>query len=95
MLNVFVFENLFESIAFIALLGVKVWAFIDAVTRPAEAYVAAGKLTKNGWLIILGLSIVTALIWGSLLGIFSIVGTVASFVYLLDVRPALSSITRR
>ena len=95
MLNVFAFESLAVTIAFLALLAVKVWAFVDALTRPGEAYVAAGKLTKQGWLIILGLTLVTALLWRSPLGLFSIVGTVAAFVYLLDVRPALSAITRR
>lgn len=83
------------QLAFYALMGVKVWALIDALMRPAAAYVAAGKLTKQGWLLILGLTVVTSLLWGSPLGLFSIVGTVAAFVYLLDAKPALASVTRR
>jgi hypothetical protein len=93
--HVFAFENLVMELAFLALMGVKVWAFIDALTRPAAAYVAAEKLTKPAWLLILGLTVVTSLLWGSPLGLFSIVGTVAAFVYLLDARPALASVTRR
>lgn len=94
-MHVFAFESIVMSLAFYALMGVKVWAFIDAITRPAAAYVAAGKLTKQGWLLILGLTVATSLLWSSPLGLFSIVGTVAAFVYLLDVKPALASVTRR
>ena len=92
---VFQFESMIAEIAFFALLAVKVFAFIDAVTRPTQAYVAAGKLTKPAWSLILGLTVATAFIWPSVLGIFSIVGIVAAFVYILDVRPALASVTRR
>jgi hypothetical protein len=83
------------EIVFFVLLGVKVFAFVDALTRPTEAYVAAGKLTKPAWLLILGLVVATAVLWPSVLGLFSIIGIVAAFVYLLDVRPALVSVTRR
>jgi hypothetical protein len=89
------FENLVWEIAFFALLAVKVFAFIDALTRPAQAYVATGKLTKQAWCLILGLTVAVTFVWPSVLGIFSIVGVVAAFVYVLDVRPALASVTRR
>jgi hypothetical protein len=92
---VFEFENLVMGLAFYALMGVKVWALVDALTRPAAAYVAAEKLTKQGWLLILGLTVVSSLIWTYPIGLLSIVGTVAAFVYLLDARPALASVTRR
>ncbi len=86
---VFQFESLLGEIAFFVLLAVKVFAFVDALTRPTQAYVAAGKLTKPAWLLILGLTVVSVLVWPSVIGILSIVGIVAAFVYLLDVRPAL------
>ena len=92
--HVFVFESLVMSLAFYALMAVKVWAFVDSLMRSSEAYVAAGKLTKPAWLLILGLTVATSLLWASPLGLFSIVGTVAAFVYLLDVKPALVSVTR-
>jgi hypothetical protein len=92
---VFEFENLVMGLAFFALMGVKVWALVDALTRPAAAYVAAEKLTKQGWLLILGLTVASSLIWTSPLGLLSIAGTVAAFVYLLDARPALASVSRR
>ena len=89
------FQSLVMSIAALALMAVKVWAFVDALLRPAEAYEAAGKLTKPAWLVILGISAVWTLIDPSVFGLISIAGTIAAFVYILDVRPALVSITRR
>ena len=38
--HVFVFESLVMTLAFYALMAVKVWAFVDALIRPAPAYVA-------------------------------------------------------
>ena len=78
-----------------ALFVVKMWALIDAVMRPAEGYTAADKLTKTAWLWILGLTLVTHIVFKSPLGVLSLAGAVAAFVYLLDVRPAVASVTRR
>ena len=67
----------------------------SGVLRPAQAYLAADKLTKSGWLWILGLTFAFTVFFPSVVGLFSIAGTVAAFVYLLDVRPALVSVMRR
>lgn len=83
------------SLVFLALTIVKVWALIDAITRPPAAFLAADKQTKTAWLWILGLALVAHLISSGPLGILSLLGTVAAFVYLLDARPALSAVTRR
>jgi hypothetical protein len=66
------------------------WAFIDAITRPAQAYLAAGKLTKMKWLLILGVAFVLGLysaIYGGAIGFLSLIAFVAAAVYLSDVRP--------
>ena len=42
---------------------VEAWAFIDAITRPSQAFVAAGKLTKPLWLIITGVAAVIGVLW--------------------------------
>ena len=68
-------------------LALKVWALVDAATRPAEAYVAAGKLTKVAWIVILALAVLLG--GANILGIFGLVGLVAAIVYLVDVRPAV------
>ena len=43
----------------------------------------------------LGLSLATHILWPSPLAFFSLLGDVAAFVYILDVKPALSAVTRR
>ena len=81
----------FEVLA-IAALCVEVWAFVDAVRRPAQAFPAAGKQTKPIWLVILGVAAVIGL-WSSTLGgpnlvsLFPIIAFVAAAIYLTDVRP--------
>jgi NADH:ubiquinone oxidoreductase subunit 2 (subunit N) len=66
------------------------WALVDAVTRPANAFVAAGKQTKQIWLAILGVCLLLCLIGlGGFLGFFGFVVAVAAIVYLVDVRPAV------
>lgn len=73
-------------------LGVRLFALVDAATRPAQSYVAAGKLTKPAWLIILGVAVAVALLGSGLTGIFNIAGVIAAIVYLVDVRPALRAL---
>lgn len=73
----------------LALLAFKVFAFADAALRPAQAYLAAGKLTKVAWLLFLGLAAVADFFVGGVTSILTIIGTVAAIVYVVDVRPAL------
>ena len=75
------------------LLAVKIFAFVNALLYTNEAYVASGKLTKPAWCLILGLGVVVQLVMQ--VGILNIVFTIAAFVYLADVRPALSGLYRR
>lgn len=70
---------------------VEAWAFIDAVRRPAQAFVAVGKQTKQLWLIILGVAAVVGLA-GAVYGlgptsILPVAAFVAAAIYLADVRP--------
>jgi len=65
------------------------WAFVDAATRPAAAFVAAGKQTKQIWLAILGVSLALVLIGAGFLGFFGFLIAVAAIIYLVDVRPAV------
>ena len=74
---------------------VEAWAFIDAVTRPAQAFVASGKQTKPLWLIILGVAAVIGLA-GAVYGvgptsILPVAAFVAAAIYLADVRPKVRS----
>jgi hypothetical protein len=78
------------SLLNLGLLVLVAWALVDAATRPAAAFVAAGKQTKQIWLAILGVSLVLCLIGlGGFLGILGAIIAVAAIVYLVDVRPAV------
>lgn len=83
---------LFWAVAIAAFI-VEVWAFVDAVTRPAAAYAAAGKLTKQLWLVILGVALLIGIAGAvgflSLVQFLPIVAFIAAAVYLADVRPAV------
>ena len=76
-------------------LVLEAWALIDAVSHRAEAYPAAGKLTKQAWLIILALALAARLLIPSPFMMLNLIGTVAAIVYLVDARPALRALTRR
>jgi hypothetical protein len=79
------------------------WAIVDCGTRRAAAFPAADKLTKPAWLTIL----VLGALFGYLttqpfrdgdtnpVGIIALIATVASAIYLADVRPTIREITDR
>ncbi|MEP6814000.1 MAG: DUF2516 family protein [Marmoricola sp.] len=93
-MQVFQFENSLLTFVTLALVVAAVWALVDALTRRAEVFDAAGKLTKNGWLLLLGLTLLVELIFGAV-SLLGFIGIVITAVYFLDVRPALSALTRR
>ena len=86
--------NFYLVVAFV-LLVVKIFAFVNSLTHSNEEYEAAGKLTKTAWSLILGLGVVVQLLLGGPLGLLNIVFTIAAFVYLADVRPAIAGLRRR
>jgi hypothetical protein len=81
------------GVILIVALVIQVWAFVDALTHPAGAYLAAAKLTKQAWLAILGVALVVVLLsgWFGSLGLAAIIATI---VYFVDVRPALRRVRR-
>jgi hypothetical protein len=74
---------------------VEAWAFIDAIGRPAQAFVATGKQTKPLWLIILGVAAVVGMagaVYGiSPISILPVAAFVAAAIYLTDVRPKVKA----
>jgi hypothetical protein len=94
-LNVFELQNYFVLTISLATFIAKAWAFIDSAARPAQAFEAGNKMTKTGWMIILGLAVAVHMLNWYPIGLLNIVGIVAALVYLLDVRPVLKSMTRR
>jgi Protein of unknown function (DUF2516) len=82
--------NFFFLALSVVAFGVEAWAFVDAIMRPAPAYLAAGKLTKTKWLLILGVAFVLGLYsaaYGGAIGFLSLIAFVAAGIYLSDVRP--------
>ncbi|MCL2466939.1 MAG: DUF2516 family protein [Micrococcales bacterium] len=75
------------------------WALVDALRRPAGAFVAQGKKTKAFWGTILGIAVVVAFIAtpfpgginvGGIFNLLALAAAVAALVYLFDVRPAIA-----
>jgi hypothetical protein len=73
----------------VAVVATAVYAFVHAALQRPDAYTAADKLTKPVWLVILGVSVLLALV----LGITGVaIAAVATGVYLVDVRPKILEI---
>jgi Protein of unknown function (DUF2516) len=91
----------------VAAFGVETWAFVDAIVRPKAAFAAAAamgdnaaqRLTKQWWLIILGVAFVlgltAALTPGGGVGFLSILAFVAASIYLAGVRPRVREYGKR
>lgn len=84
-----------QLVLFVGMAVLEMFAFVDALLRPKAAYVAADKLTKPAWLLILALALITCLTFKSPMSMFGLIGVVAAGVYLVDARPALAAVTRR
>ena len=94
MLSVFDIQNFILLAATLALFAVEAWAFVDAVSQRPDAFVAADKQTKTMWLVILGVALAAHMLIWHPIHLLNIAGAVASIVYLVDVRPAVRSLTR-
>lgn len=87
-------QYLFLGLSLIVL-GVCVYALIDAVRRPAAAFEYAEKRTKGFWVGLTALSVLLAFIGippplGAIgLVIFLVIAVVVAGIYLADVRPAV------
>ena len=74
---------------------IQAWAFVDAISHRPDAFVAADKMTKKAWLVILGVALTAHMLIWSPINLINIIGTVAALVYMVDARPALKSLTSR
>jgi hypothetical protein len=93
--TVFALQSGFLMIVSLVLFAAQAWAFIDAVSRPGQAFVAADKMTKQAWLIILGIALAAHMLLWNPISILNLAGAVAAIVYLVDARPAMRGLTRR
>lgn len=74
-------------------LGVKGFALVEALRYDANAYVAAGKRTKNLWLAVTGIALAVDIVILAPLSFLNIAGFIAAAVFLADVRPALRAVS--
>jgi hypothetical protein len=98
--------NYFFVALAVAAFVIEAWAFVDAIIRPATAFLAAanmmsgtflGRLTKPIWLIILGVAFVLGLYsaaYGGVTGFLSVLAFVAAATYLAAVRPKVKEFRR-
>ncbi len=93
-MDVFVFESYVTLAVFFVLLVIKIFAFVNALLYSAESYLAADKLNKPTWCILLGVAVLLQLLPLPLM-IVNLAMTVVALVYLADVRPALAGLRRR
>lgn len=80
----------------LAVLGMSLWALVDVLRRPADAFPYADKRTKGFWGAIMALAVLLAFIslplppaGGMGLILFTLLSAVAAGIYLADVRPAV------
>lgn len=88
------FEALVFLLLYLAAQALTVWAFVDALIRPANGFVATGKLTKPAWLAITGLAAVILFLTKNPIALLGLPAIIAAVVYLVDVRPAVRGLRR-
>lgn len=95
-MSVFAIQGYFSLVVLVAMLAIKGFAFVSALGYSEEAYRAAGKQSKTGWSIGLGIGLAAQVIlMGNPLSIIHLVFLIAALVYLADVRPALTHVVGR
>ena len=87
------FDGLLLDALYFGALALVLFAFVDALIRPANGFVATGKLTKPAWVGITALAAVLVYLMGPL-NIFGLLAVTAAGVYLADVRPAVRGLRR-
>ena len=87
-------QGVILTVATLAVFAIQAWAFLDALSHRADAYVAADKLTKKAWLVILGVALAVHMVFWDPINLLNIIGTVAALVYMVDARPVLKSLSR-
>ena len=88
-------QQLVIYVVWLALLGVKGFAFIDCLRQPKEVFPAVGRQNKLLWAGLTGLAALTGLLPNLTLSLFGLAGAIIAFIYLLDIRPKIREILGR
>jgi len=87
---------LIELLFGVGALVLSVFGLVDALRHRPDAFTAAGKRTKNFWLVVLGIAVALSFISvTAAFGLPWIVAVVGAGVYAADVRPALRKVMGR
>jgi predicted CDP-diglyceride synthetase/phosphatidate cytidylyltransferase len=87
------FQSIVLTILGAVALGCEVYAFVDALRHPDNAYVAASKRTRTFWLVLLAIALAIGFVTlFNPLNLFGLLAFVGAAVYLADVRPALRQV---
>ncbi len=73
-------------------LGLALFALVDVLRRPAQAFPAVERQTKVAWGIFLGLAAIIIFARGAL-DFLGIIGVIVTMFYFVDVRPKVREIT--
>lgn len=92
--GVFGLSNALLTAISLAVLVLHAWALVDCITRPANAFEAAGKLTKPAWLGITGVSALVLVVFRGPTYFLWLPAIIAALVYIVDVRPRLTEAQR-
>ena len=84
-------SNALLSLVSLAVVAMQAWALVDCIIRPPQAFPAASKLTNPAWLAFTGIALFIGVVFGPL-HFLGLAATVASIVYLVDVRPAVREV---
>lgn len=84
--------SLIGLVLWFGLLVLKGAALIDCVRRPAQAFPAIDRQTKNLWLLLTGLSLALHIYSGRIDSWLNLAGTVVSIIYWVDVRVKIKSL---
>lgn len=86
-------QNLIQIVIGVGLFAMMLWALVDCARTRADAFPAAGKRTKQFWLLLTGgATLVGFLFMFNPFNIFNLIAIVAAAVYHADVRPAVKSL---
>jgi hypothetical protein len=97
--TVYDLEGYLVLVAVLLALTVKAFAFVNALLWPSGAYAVAGRGSKRGWLVVLGLGLALQVAFVDpspydaphlLLNLVQLGFAIVALVFVLDVRPALT-----
>ncbi len=86
-------QNLVQLVLWVVFGILKIWAFVDCLRQREDAFPAVGRQSKNLWLILTGITALTALLPGLTLGLIGFAGLVVAMIYLFDIRPRIAELS--